>query len=235
MGNLGQSPQAESDAAKRYQTLIDQLSALQKSYKAAPDQADQARNVENAIAIASELIPNGSNYYYLELQNRLSGDTIPTITLYAEYKQDVPVLDVNQQLQCVTSTPPTPATCVPPTTGMTALSSPKVIDLPIVQDTLPQVHALSSFNVDAGVVYNTTKTKSYGFSSTTGTPVTTGSTPTVDPVLFLMWYPQAIDAESPTNCFKGDFEQCYKELALSLGLSMAAPTSNFYVGSALEP
>jgi hypothetical protein len=137
--------------------------------------------------------------------------------------------------------------------GLVPLTSPSKSNFTLVQDILPQVHALSTFNVDAGLVYSSVSTKSFGYSvlkkKMATVAITTGQTETVDPVLFLMWYPKAIDAESPTDCWRtlfpfqdGGFEwtkdypvQCVSEIAVAAGISMESPTSNFYFGPALEP
>jgi hypothetical protein len=310
----GMEPSSAAAAAEsRYNTLINRLNALQQSYEKqeaeakamqqqAYDRGDQAgvereadaienyarqtAAVNKPLGIASELIPGKSQHYYFELGNRLSGDTIPTLTRMAEYYQpDIPVTDANHQIQCIdtkmtpAAPPGNPTAPYPPEATVSSASAPPSTNSPmpyqttvvpclpysnggtsprvynsnealpngqypvtysqvtavgVVQDMLPQVHSLSSFNVDAGVVYNTTKNKSFGFNQM-GNPITTTETSIIDPVLFLTWYPRAIDAESPTNCYKGDFGQCIHELGLTLGLSMASPTSNFYFGPSLEP
>lgn len=135
--------------------------------------------------------------------------------------------------------------------GLTPLSYPAKSDVTFIQDALPQVHALSSFNVAAGVVYNTVKSPTYGYvgSGSSYIAKVTGSSAIYDPVLFLMWYPLAVDAESPTQCWRTLFpfgaprgnsyldypRQCLDETALSIGFSMASPSSNFYVGPTIEP
>jgi hypothetical protein len=51
---------------------------------------------------------------------------------------------------------------------------------------------------------------------------------TVDPVLFITWYPVPFDAERPFR--PSDF----LHVGANFGLSLASPTNNFYVGGSTE-
>jgi len=99
--------------------------------------------------------------------------------------------------------------------------------------TLPQSHAISYFNLAAGVVYNSVRVP--GFSVTGTAPNLVGvqnpTSHTVDPVLFLTgywlghWFPMDAEREwRPKDLIPG----------LSFGLSLANPTSNFYAGGSSE-
>ena len=120
---------------------------------------------------------------------------------------------------------------------------------------LPQVHALSSFNLTTAVVYSSVRNRSFGFqqrsatstitsppcattpapsNAPAGTPPTnydciqTGANRIVDPVLFVTWYPIPLDAESKFS---------FSDLAhpgVSLGISLASPSSNYYLGLSHE-
>jgi hypothetical protein len=110
----------------------------------------------------------------------------------------------------------------------------------ILNQPLPQVHSLSYFNLDAGVVVSTVKVKSYGFASPPsgcgtssnpcppGTAVQTASNTLVDPVLLLTWYAfHKLDAErrwTPSDLIPNP----------TFGLSLSSPTGNFYLGLSSE-
>ncbi len=99
--------------------------------------------------------------------------------------------------------------------------------------TLPQIHSLSYFNLAAGLAVSTVRPpnnlvrlmadKQYTFQSDRGTPI-------VDPTVFLTWYIQPLDAERPSR-FWDDF---LRIPGLTVGVSLASPTSNFYVGGTSE-
>jgi hypothetical protein len=103
---------------------------------------------------------------------------------------------------------------------------------------LPQVHSLSYYNLAAGVVYSTVHSRSFGVPPggsamtpiSTNAEIETSSTPTIDPVLLLTVYPWPVDAE--TRC---GFKCIWKTYpGLSVGLSLANPSSSFYVGTSVE-
>jgi hypothetical protein len=121
------------------------------------------------------------------------------------------------------------------------------LTIPVVSQSLPPVHALSRFNLTVAVVFSAVQTRTYGFalaktaSTTCATQpatasaaavsyscVETGSTHIIDPVVFLTYYPRAIDAERSWS---------WKDLGypgVSLGFSMSSPTSNYYLGISEE-
>ncbi len=95
--------------------------------------------------------------------------------------------------------------------------------------TLPQSHAISYFNLAAGVVYSSVRSPSFAVTNSVGVQIP--GSHTVDPVLFLTgyvlghWFP--MDAERdwrPHDLIPG----------LSLGFSLANPTTHFYVGGSSE-
>jgi hypothetical protein len=103
----------------------------------------------------------------------------------------------------------------------------------VLNTTLPQVHAISSFNLTTAVVFSTIHNHSFGYrqpaagTSGPGVPVETGHSPIVDPVLFFTYYPTGIDAEQGWK---------FRDLipGLSIGLSLSSPASNFYFGGTSE-
>jgi hypothetical protein len=120
--------------------------------------------------------------------------------------------------------------------------------IPVVNQSLPPVHALSRFNLTTGVVLSNVRMQSFGFvaasspsticatqpatSTNVAVPLgcaVTSSTRIVDPVLFISYYfIRPLDAERPWD--KSDL----LDPAFSLGLSLASPTSNFYLGFSEE-
>ena len=94
--------------------------------------------------------------------------------------------------------------------------------------TLPQVHSLSYYNLATGLIVSTIRGRTFGFTPAPSfTPVQIGSSPIVDPVLLLTIYPYPMDFESRyhwTNLIPG----------VSLGLSLSAPSSNYYLGGSSE-
>jgi hypothetical protein len=101
--------------------------------------------------------------------------------------------------------------------------------------TFAQVHTLSRFNLTAGLVASTIRARSF---TCLGSSYQVGSTSyynwntiknniTVDPVVALMVYLKPMDAERKFH--RGDLTP-----ALTMGLSMASPTKNFYFGGSSE-
>jgi len=103
----------------------------------------------------------------------------------------------------------------------------------LLNQQLPQSHTLSYYNLAAGVVYSTVHSRTFsvppGITSTSG-QLQTSSSPTVDPVLLFTAYPWPVDAES--RCGFG----CIIKTApgVSGGLSLASPSTSFYVGASFE-
>jgi hypothetical protein len=98
---------------------------------------------------------------------------------------------------------------------------------------LPQTHSLYFYNVSSGVFVSTIRVRTFGFaagsSSTTnsGTPVQTGSTLLIDPVISLTRYIKGFDAER-----KWRSSDLFP--APTLSFSLSSPTSNFYIGASSE-
>jgi hypothetical protein len=104
----------------------------------------------------------------------------------------------------------------------------------LLNQQLPQTHSWYYYNVSSGVFVSTIRSPSFGFtagsSSTTnsGTPIQTGSSLIVDPVISLTRYVFGpFDAERKWRA---------RDLApgLSLSFSLSSPTSNFYFGGSSE-
>jgi hypothetical protein len=97
---------------------------------------------------------------------------------------------------------------------------------------LPQVHTLSSFNLAIGVAVSGLKTHTFGIRAPamaggTGTPDYTGSSRVIEPVTFLTYYFCPFDAER-------SFQWRDMVPGLTLGISLASPTTSFYIGGASE-
>jgi hypothetical protein len=96
---------------------------------------------------------------------------------------------------------------------------------------LAQVHALDYYNVDSGVLVSYIHIPSFSYSTPTtvnnGTPIQSGSTLLVDPVVTLTRYIWGFDAESKEHL--ADWRP-----GISLSFSLASPTSNFYFGGSSE-
>jgi hypothetical protein len=106
--------------------------------------------------------------------------------------------------------------------------------------TVPQVHSKYYFNLSSGVVVSSIRSRTFGWNtlkqpSGSGMtavpgqyyPIQTGSNLIVDPVLFFSAYIWPMDAERTWQ--KKDLRP-----ALTFGLSLTSPSSNFYVGGSSE-
>jgi hypothetical protein len=140
------------------------------------------------------------------------------------------------------------------TTAPTSLASGQPADqtVSLINLTLPQAHSLSYFNIDAGVIVAPMRAPTFGFvpsMTDTSTGCTPATNPTmkvaffcpaqnghgsvlVDPVLALTIYFPPVDAEVPWPR-RHDW---WRELipGFSVALSLANPTTNFYVGGSNE-
>jgi hypothetical protein len=121
---------------------------------------------------------------------------------------------------------------MPPASVATATATEQQISL--LSQPLPQTHSWYYYNVSSGVFVSTIRSPSFGFaagsSSTTnsGTPIQTGSSLIVDPVISLTRYVFApFDAERKWRA---------RDLlpGLTLSFSLSSPTSNFYFGGSSE-
>ncbi len=149
-------------------------------------------------------------FYFLEWPYALNADTIPTVSITAEYHQ--------------TTTAKDSTGAIAPAKGTDTVSW---VNLPVGQESLSQVHALSYYNIDTGVVYNTVRNRTFGFDATTKNPISTGSTPIIDPVLFFTYYFKPLDAER-------EWQASDLIPGVALGISLSSPTSNFYLGPTFE-
>ena len=120
---------------------------------------------------------------------------------------------------------------VAPTTISTASAQDQT--LAILNQPLPQTHSLYYYNVSSGVFVTTIRTRSFGFAAgsspttNSGTPIQTGSSLIIDPVISLTRYLRPFDAErhwQPSDLFPG----------IALSFSLSSPTSNFYIGGSSE-
>ena len=71
-----------------------------------------------------------------------------------------------------------------------ATATPQDQTLPILSQPLPQTHSLYYYNVSSGVFVTTIRTRTFGFAASSsggnsGTPIETGSSLIIDPVISL--------------------------------------------------
>jgi hypothetical protein len=67
----------------------------------------------------------------------------------------------------------------PTRAALAATTTPDQV-ITVVNQALPHVHALSTYNLSAGVVYSSTRNRSFGFN-TSNSAIQTGSMPNIDP------------------------------------------------------
>jgi hypothetical protein len=110
-------------------------------------------------------------------------------------------------------------------------ASPNEIMTNAISIPLAQVHTLAYYNVDTGVFVSTIRIPSFAYTTPTtinnGTPIQTGSTLLVDPVVTMTRYIWGFDSESREHAT--DWKP-----GISLSFSLSSPTSNFYVGGSSE-
>jgi len=169
--------------------------------------------------------PNGN--FYKALIGGTSGPTQPAFPLVT--RNPITWQDVG------TTPPPSVTAGVP---------SDMTVNLVNIQ--LPQSHSLYYFNVSSGVLYGSVRSENFSFQIPKGASNCGASTPattlppcnavastgaaTVDPVVMFTGYFQPMDSESPYS-FSRDF---WRWPGFSFGLSLANPTSNFYLGFSSE-
>ena len=182
--------------------------------------------------------------YFMVWPYRLAADTIPTVSVKAIYSPPA-VGPFNENLFypsgsiiiSMDTSPPkylaAPVSGLTKTVDFVEITSPpsgvsfgvSEQNVNLLNTTLPQVHALSYFNVAFGLVYNFIRNPTYG--NTTANPVETSNSGLYDPVLMLTVYPHPIDAERKWQC--SDLIP-----GISMGLSLASPKNNFYIGGSSE-
>jgi hypothetical protein len=121
--------------------------------------------------------------------------------------------------------------------GSVASGQPADQTMTLLNLTLPQSHVISTYNLAAGIVFNSIRTPTFSVNNqapsggTAQGTVQTGTSRTVDPVLLFTaywlghWFP--MDAENswrPRDLVPG----------LSFGLSLSSPASNYYFGGSSE-
>jgi hypothetical protein len=121
---------------------------------------------------------------------------------------------------------------IPPSTVASGQASDQVVNLLNLQ--LPQTHAKSYYNLAAGIVYSSVRTRTFGIppgTTNTSGEVQTSSNPTIDPVLLFTFYPWPSDTES--HC---SFATCFRQTApgFNFGVSLTSPGSNYYGGVTIE-
>jgi len=110
-----------------------------------------------------------------------------------------------------------------------------------IVDNITKIHTYYRFGVSTAVVLNNIRTNTYAYTS--GSTPASGTTPanfkydtttsvrTVDPVLFLTWYPVAVDTETKVKWN----DPAHYDYGVVFGLSEKAPTTNYYLGLSVEP
>jgi hypothetical protein len=114
-----------------------------------------------------------------------------------------------------------------------ATAGPTDVEVSLINETLPQTHSLSYFNIATGFAISAVRNPSYStFPTSPGASTYTTQSRvgrTVEPILLFTTYLPglALDAESPwklKNLIPG----------VSFGFSMSNPGSSFYVGASTE-
>ncbi len=189
----------------------------------------------NTVYMAGYVISDpASGHYYLAISSGESGAQRPQFNAAKTIKNGAVLFE--------------DAGTVPPAALGTASATDQLV--PLYNAPLPQVHPLYYFNLAAGMVYSDTRmnpTASFfpapGSSSTANGTCATGypqvgssciaydaGVHTVEPVLMLTTYLWGIDAESKFSLKKYNV----KWTGLSLGFSLASPSTSFYFGGSTE-
>jgi hypothetical protein len=158
-----------------------------------------------------------TGHYYSVTQAGISGDTPPKFTVNAPKPgvQDGTTILFWQDLGTVL-----PA-------SVTVGTPPGDQTVNLLTYTFPQAHALSRFNLAAGVLVSSIKTRSFVNQGLTNSWATITSGATIDPVLAVTAYIKPMDAERPWR-----IEDLIP--GLTLGISLASPSTNFYFGGSSE-
>ena len=187
--------------------------------------------------------PTVPDAFFIEWPVKLSGDTIPTVTMAALYRPP-------DSVQATTTAPPpkdatanAPLPGTPPLGGASATSSVATRTTPyqdqfvsLLNLVLPQVHPLYYYNVATGVVVSTLRNPTFtrGLAGPTAqggtaqyTTIKDNGDVQVAPVLLFTAYLHPFDAERewhPADLIPG----------ASFGFSLSSPASSFYFGGSVE-
>jgi hypothetical protein len=178
---------------------------------------------QTAFFVGDGIFDPSSGHYYSVIQAGISDTTpppffipAPTIVPQSVISED----DVHWQ-DLGTTLPASVSVGIPP--------SDQTINL--LTYTLPQVHALSFFNIASGVLVSSIKTPSFVNKNTTGSGTPSWTTvygaPIVDPILALSVYLKPMDAERR-------WQASDMIPAPTIGFSLTSPASNFYFGGSSE-
>lgn len=159
-----------------------------------------------------------SGHYYSAVQAGISGANPPQFNLTAP--KTVPATDSNITWQDLGTSLPASVASVG--------AQPSDLNVNLLTYTLPQVHALSYFNISSGVVFSSIKSVSFTPTGITAKPFQKVSgSPIIDPILALSVYLKPIDAERP-------FQKSNLIPAPTVAFSLSSPTTNFYLGGSSE-
>jgi hypothetical protein len=193
---------------------------------AGPTLPNSAKNTKTwlpttAFFVGDVIQDTSSGHYYSVLQAGFSGSTPPNFSIPAPGRLADTLSEPTIDWQDLGASLPASVSSV----GTT----PSDQTLNLLSYTLPQVHALSYFNLASGVVVSSIKTNSFVNTGTSSAPnwTSTKNGITVDPILALTAYFKPIDAERPWR--KSDLIP-----GATLAFSLSSPTTNFYFGASSE-
>jgi hypothetical protein len=187
---------------------------------------NSAKNVKTwmpstAFFIGDVIQDPPSGHYYSVIQAGFSSSTLPNFSIPAPVK--VAEADSHSPIQWQDLGSSLPASL------SSVGTTPSDQSVSLLTYTLPQVHALSYFNLASGVVVSSIKTNSFVNTGSSNAPnwISTKNGLTIDPILALTAYFKPIDAERPWR--KSDLIP-----GATLAFSLSSPTTNFYFGGSSE-
>jgi hypothetical protein len=170
---------------------------------------------QSAYFIGDAILSPSSGHYYSVIQAGLSGSSQPTFTVPAPKV----VADGAMQWEDL-------GTAL--SSSVSAGTPPSDQTVNLLTYTFPQAHALSYFNLAAGVVVSSIKNRTFTNAGAGGTWSTAIGGRTVDPILAVTAYVFGpMDAERPWRP---------RDLVpgVTLGFSLTSPSTNFYIGGSSE-
>jgi hypothetical protein len=207
------------------------------SVTTAPVRGSMAPGAPSAAGTGAATLPLPPGFY-MAWPVRLSGDTVPTVTVSALYRPEpaetVVVTNTSPAPVAAPPAPTPPATTTVDTTTTATPAPDQVVTMLSLQ--LSQVHPLYYYNIATGVVVSSVRNPSFyrvpmqptstGAAAAYTTVADPGSRQ-VAPVLMFTGYILPFDAErnwNPRDLIPG----------LSFGFSLTAPASSFFFGGSFE-
>jgi hypothetical protein len=162
-----------------------------------------------------------SGHYYSVVQAGLSSSSPPAFSVPAPQQAPAGAGIAEIRWQDLGATLPSSVS------GLGTTPADQTVNL--ITYALPQVHALSYFNLTSGVIVSNIKTNNFINTGSSSSPnwVSQKNGIIVDPVLALTAYFKPFDAERPWH--KSDLIP-----GATLAISLTSPSSNFYFGGSSE-